>query len=117
MPPVASKGRLLRLHAGLVAAVVICTSAFVFEVLRAVGGNTLSWAYVVEWPILLAYGIYMWQRLVREERTGTPARARRERESIDDAADLEAWNHYLAELHAAEGAAQDRRPAGPSSAG
>jgi hypothetical protein len=112
MPHVADRRRLLRLHAGLVAAVVICTSAFVFEVLRAIGGNTLSWAYVVEWPILLAYGVYMWQRLVREERTGTPAATRGDRESPDEASDLAAWNRYLAELHAAEGAAADRRPRG-----
>ena len=109
MPRAASRRRLLRLHAGLAAAVVICVSAFVFEVLRAVGGNTLSWAYVVEWPILLVYGVYMWQRLVREERTGVTAPPRRDPEDPDDAAALAAWNRYLAELHAADAAAAVRR--------
>jgi hypothetical protein len=120
MPRAPSRQRLLRLHAGLAAAVVICASAFVFEVLRALGGNTLSWAYVVEWPVLLGYGVYMWQRLVREERTGIVAPARRDREGPDDAAALEAWNRYLAELHEADGAAaQDHRRAGggPSASG
>ncbi|HEV3328851.1 MAG TPA: hypothetical protein VGZ33_05590 [Acidimicrobiales bacterium] len=115
MPRAPSRQRLLRLHAGLAAAVVICVSAFAFEVLRALGGNTLSWAYVVEWPVLLGYGIYMWQRLVREERTGVVAPARRDRQDPDDAAALEAWNRYLAELHAADAATQDRRTGGPSS--
>ncbi len=102
----------MRLHAGLAAAVVICTSAFAFEVLRATGGNTLSWAYVVEWPVLLGYGVYMWHRLVREERTGSAAPPRRDREGPDDAADLAAWNRYLEELHAAE-AAERRSWGGP----
>ena len=54
-------------------AVVVCGTAFAVEILRALGGNTLSWAYVFEWPILLAYGVYMWQRLVREERGASRA--------------------------------------------
>ena len=112
MPTAASKARLARLHAGLFAALAICATAFTIEVLRAVGGNTLSWAYVVEWPVLLAYAVYMWQRLVREERHGvaattTPA------DDPDDAAALAAWNRYLAELHAADAAQGAGRPGGP----
>ena len=68
MPDAASRPATCTAALGLALAVVLCSSAFVIEVLRALGGNTLSWAYVFEWPILLAYGVYMWQRLVREER-------------------------------------------------
>ena len=57
-----------RIHVGLVLAEIICWSAFIFEVKRAISGNTLSWAYVFEWPILGLYAIYMWKRLLREER-------------------------------------------------
>ncbi len=39
----------------------ICVSAFIVEISRALSGNILSWAYVVEWPILGAYAIYMWR--------------------------------------------------------
>jgi len=117
MPDAASRRRLARLHAGLVAATLLCTTAFVVELLRAQGGNTLSWAYVFEWPILLAYGIYMWWRLVREERggPGQHAPAPTPRDDEDDAA-LDAWNRYLAELHAAdsEAAHEHGRPRPPS---
>lgn len=107
MPTAASRRRLARLHAGLGVAVVLCTTAFVVEILRALGGNTLAWAYVFEWPILLAYGVYMWWRLVREERGG-PAPPAVTATDADDAA-LEAWNRYLAELHAADAEALGRQ--------
>jgi hypothetical protein len=90
--------RLLRLHAGLALATVLCTSAFVVELLRALGGNALSWAYVFEWPLLLAYGLYLWRRLVREERGEVPVRAPTPRDAEEDAA-REAYNRYLAALH------------------
>lgn len=117
MPDAASRRRLARLHAGLVAATVLCTTAFVVELLRALGGNTLSWAYVFEWPILLGYGIYMWSRLVREERGGSDLQAVVAAPAVDeDDAALAAWNRYLAELHAADSAsAHERRRPGPPS--
>ena len=106
-----SRRRLARLHAGLAAATVLCTTAFVVEILRALGGNTLSWAYVFEWPVLLGYGIYMWHRLVREERGDADGRLAAPAVDEDDAA-LAAWNRYLSELHAAdrEAARERRRP-------
>jgi|SRR5579871_3071253 len=95
-----TRRRLLRLHLGLALATLLCTSAFVIEVLRALGGNELSWAYVFEWPLLLGYGVYMWRRLVREERDG--GRAAPPPASPGDDEALAAWNDYLAELHAAD---------------
>ena len=54
----------VRLHLTLAAGLALCTAAFVFEVLRALGGNTLSWAYVFEWPIFAAFALYMWWNLL-----------------------------------------------------
>jgi hypothetical protein len=111
MDDAGSRRRILRLHAGLVAASTLCTTAFVIEVIRALDGNTLSWAYVFEWPLLFCYGVYMWHRLVREERGGAVVQ-RRTRSAPEDEAELAAWNQYLAELHASE-ARSPRPPAGP----
>jgi hypothetical protein len=43
---------------------VICVGAFIIEVIRALDGNSLSWAYVFEWPILGTFAIYMWWNLL-----------------------------------------------------
>ena len=93
-----------RIHLGLVIAEAICIPAFLFEVSRALHGNTLSWAYVIEWPVLAAYAVYMWAKMLREER-GDDARSRARREraatppsAVDDP-ELRAWNEYLATVH------------------
>jgi aminoglycoside phosphotransferase (APT) family kinase protein len=99
----------VRLHVGVVLAASICVSACWIEVIRALDGNSLSWAYVFEWPLLCGYGIHMWRRLVREERG--QHRAAPPRASDDDDAALEAWNRYLAELHAADATARRSRGA------
>ena len=99
----------MRLHVGLVLAVSICASAFVIETLRATGGNTLSWAYVFEWPVLCGYAIYMWRRLVRDER-GVAEAPRVERQGVEDDAELADWNRYLADLHAFDASKRTRRP-------
>jgi aminoglycoside phosphotransferase (APT) family kinase protein len=109
----ASSRRIAWLHVGLAIAVIVCSTAFAVEVLRALGGNALSWAYVFEWPILLAYGVYMWQRLVREERGTSGLAVPLPVGDADQDAALEAWNRYLAELHAAD-AAQGRQAGSPS---
>ena len=90
----------LRIHVGLVLCLVICIGIGAFELTRALGGNTLSWAYVVEWPVLAGFGIFMWWRLlngepVRKAPTSEKAKAR---QAVDDK-DLAAWNAYLADLH------------------
>ena len=84
---------------------MICVPAFVFEFYRARHGNLLSWAYVIEWPILAVYAVYMWRKLLREER-GEDARSislvdRDERLRLAEEQDpeLKAWNEYLASVH------------------
>ena len=83
-------------------------------VVRAVGGNSLSWAYVFEWPLFAGYAIYMWWRFVHEKPeepleavesenghadampqalTGAPAA-----QAAQEDAELAAYNAYLARL-------------------
>ena len=103
----------VRLHLTLAAGLALCTAAFIFEVLRAIGGNTLSWAYVFEWPIFAAFALYMWWNLLhgtdgsrrssdrRRGRAGsadvTSAPGGQDAAASDDA-DLRAWQEYLRKL-------------------
>jgi len=86
---------------GLVLCLLICGSAFTFELTRALGGNALSWAYVFEWPLFACFGTYMWWKLLHpdeiQKAPAKPSGAGKEATSKDDA-DLAAWNAYLAEL-------------------
>jgi hypothetical protein len=84
----------LSIHLGFVIAESICISAFILEISRALSGNTLSWAYVFEWPILGAYGVYMWRKLLSDDETrplGAPS-------PVDDQT-LAAYNEYLSQVH------------------
>ena len=93
--PVDTK-KTFRIHLGLFLAELICVPAFVFEVTRALDGNTLSWAYVFEWPLLGLYAVYMWHKLLQDER-GDGARSAAVFD--DDDPELDAWNAYLASVH------------------
>lgn len=87
---------IFRIHLGLFLAELICIPAFVIEMLRALGGNELSWAYVFEWPALGAYAVYMWRKMLREERgLAKPARVKPQQ----DDQRLAEWNAYLASVH------------------
>jgi hypothetical protein len=87
---------IFRIHLGLVLAEFFCIPAFAFEMYRALSGNELSWAYVVEWPALGIYAIYMWKKMLREERGQTkPTRTK----VFKDDARLAEWNAYLASVH------------------
>jgi len=96
-----------RTHAGLFLAESICVSAFVIETSRALSGNTLSWAYVVEWPVLGVYAVYMWRKLLKDD--GSTRSSTSPLEDIDNP-QLVAWNDYLAEVHRTDQSNQDRRP-------
>jgi hypothetical protein len=90
--------RILGIHIGLVVAQVFCWSGFAFELDRAVSGNSLSWAYVFEWPIFAGYAIYMWRRLLREEiGEKGPSSVPPSSESPDQS--LERYNEFLREVH------------------
>ena len=85
-----------RINLGLFLAELICIPAFVLEVKRALDGNALSWAYVFEWPFLGLYALYMWHKLLQDERGDDP---RRPVVFDDDDPELDAWNAYLATVH------------------
>jgi hypothetical protein len=87
----------LRIHLGLVLAEGICIPAFIVEIFRALSGNELSWAYVFEWPLFGGYAIYMWRKMLRQERgLDVP---RQSSKVIGDDARLDEWNAYLASVH------------------
>jgi hypothetical protein len=105
----------LRLHLTLASGLALCVGAFCIEIIRALGGNTLSWVYVFEWPFFAGFGIYMWWKLLNGwDRDlpssgaggnvsgadlaggGAPAGAREQDEA------LMAWNRYLREMRDAE---------------
>ncbi len=44
---------------------------------RALSGNTLSWAYVFEWPIFAGYAVFMWWKLIHEPPAGARGDGRR----------------------------------------
>lgn len=88
----------LGIHLGLVLAELICISGFSVEYFRATSGNALSWAYVIEWPALAIYALFMWRKMLREQRGET--RSTDDVESEDDAA-LERYNDYLRRVHGA----------------
>lgn len=89
--------RILGIHLGLVLAEIICVSGFTIEYLRARSGNTLSWAYVFEWPLFAGYAVYMWRKLLRDELKG-PFRVDHLPPNESDPA-LESYNEYLRSVH------------------
>ena len=107
--------RALRLHAVILIVVTGFMALCLWQLSRALGGNTLSWAYVFEWPLFAGYAIYMWWRLVHEAPEGTPppaaagnaaggpadsaapAPAGTPQQQEEDA-ELAAYNEYLAQL-------------------
>ncbi len=54
--------------------ILLCVIALSVETVRAFDGNGLSWVYVIEWPILGGFGVYLWRQLLRDYRGERPAR-------------------------------------------
>ncbi len=135
--PVGSVGRVRRAPPShrntlthLTALVVVpgCLALGWWQVTRALSGNSLSWAYVFEWPIFAAYAVYMWWKLTHDHPATEPDRDHhavgeadsgdtdsrdtdsrdtdaRERETGssdpgDDDEELASYNRYLAALNA-----------------
>jgi len=38
-----------------------------WQVDRALGGNSLSWVYVFEWPFFGVYAVFLWWRIVHDQ--------------------------------------------------
>lgn len=110
--------RALGLHVTLVVAVPAFLALFWWQVDRVRQGNTLSWAYVFEWPFFTAYAVYLWWKLVHDQPDGTAPRAGdaaplhgagdaggdtapgEVQEVQEGDEELAAYNRYLADLHA-----------------
>ena len=121
-----TRGWLAR-HALAAVLVAGCLALGWWQIRRAAGGNTLSWAYSVQWPVFAGFVVFIWWREVRRAlgrepraaaRTGAqPARrpviTARPAPVVDDGADpeLTAYNDYLAWLSANPGARPADYPA------
>jgi hypothetical protein len=100
--------RALKLHAVILIVVPAFMALCIWQIYRAVGGNSLSWAYVFEWPLFAGYAVYMWWRFVHEDPDATarpvpadgqpPVTPADTPKTEDEEADLAAYNAYLAQL-------------------
>ena len=89
----------IKLHLTLLVGLALCTAAFWFELSRAEGGNSLSWAYVFEWPLFAVFAVYMWWNLLHGNRRGQ--RPSRPREVAPEHVEmLKAWNEHLRQMQA-----------------
>jgi hypothetical protein len=59
--------RALLLHLTLVIVFPTFLGLFWWQVQRVRQGNTLSWAYVFEWPFFAGYAVYLWWALVHDQ--------------------------------------------------
>ncbi|MGW4467122.1 hypothetical protein [Micromonospora sp. NBC_01796] len=99
-----------------------------WQISRAAAGNTLSWAYAVEWPIFAGFVIFLWIREARHTlrggdpaaptppappKAGTPGVRRPVRSARtarvlvpaqESDPELSEYNHYLSWLNANPGA-------------
>jgi hypothetical protein len=105
-------------HALMVVLVIGMLGLGWWQLSRATGGNMLSWAYTIEWPIFAGFVVFIWWREVRRARHGQteppPAPVTRgalvgrsvDPRAYEDADDpaLAAYNRYLAWLSANPGA-------------
>ncbi|MEU5938695.1 hypothetical protein ABZ807_05825 [Micromonospora sp. NPDC047548] len=60
-------------HVALVVLVVGFLALGWWQISRAASGNTLSWAYAVEWPIFAGFVVFVWWREVQHTLRGPAA--------------------------------------------
>jgi hypothetical protein len=90
----------LRAHLTLAGGLALCVVAFWFELGRALGGNALSWAYVFEWPMLGAFGVYMWWRVLHPSVQPARRKSKDPGSAPEFAGMLAAWQEHQRELAA-----------------
>ncbi|MDQ6839446.1 MAG: hypothetical protein M3137_14255 [Actinomycetota bacterium] len=66
--------RALLWHLLLAIIVPGCLYAGWWQAHRAIGGNTLSWAYTVEWPVFAVVAVIGWWQLIMEHPSEVEAR-------------------------------------------
>ncbi len=96
----------VRVHITLLLGLALCITAFWFELGRALGGNSLSWAYVFEWPLFAVFAVYMWWNVLHggrsTRRSAARSRATRPAVAPEYAGMLDAWEAHRRELLAAQ---------------
>jgi hypothetical protein len=109
--------RAIKLHVIILVVLPVFAALCLWQVSRALGGNSLSWAYVFEWPLFAAYAVYMWWRFVHEAAqdgppggdaaagSGGPTAAAAQNAPVpeteaekEEDAEMAAYNDYLAQL-------------------
>ena len=104
--------RALSLHLALVAWVAICLAAGWWQVNAAIGGNSLSYLYAIEWPAFAVLGVFGWYALLNREKISEhQEKARRDYEEkmraeaklarqvdVEEDPTLAAYNDHLAEI-------------------
>lgn len=102
----------VKLHLTLAVGLALCGVAFVFELGRALGGNSLSWAYVFEWPLFAVFAVFMWWSTLHQSR---PRRHKDRRPTVapEHVQMLKAWQDHRRQLAATEAelAATEAEPA------
>lgn len=58
--------RAVVLHLTILIVVPLFAALCDWQVHRALSGNSLSWAYVFEWPFFAGYAVYLWWKLLHE---------------------------------------------------
>jgi DNA-binding transcriptional regulator of glucitol operon len=111
--------RAIKLHVVILIVVPAFLALCLWQISRALGGNSLSWAYVFEWPLFAAYAVYMWWRFVHEAaQDGSPGDTAaadtggqdaaaapnavipppETPQEVEEDAEMAAYNDYLAQL-------------------
>jgi DNA-binding transcriptional regulator of glucitol operon len=105
--------RAIGLHVAVILWVLLSASAAWWQVGRAIQGNSLSFLYSIEWPVIGVLGVLGWfamlnmekvtalqqkARLEYEEKMRTEAQAARSVAEESDDPSLAAYNDHLAEL-------------------
>jgi DNA-binding transcriptional regulator of glucitol operon len=105
--------RALALHLAVIVWVTISAVAGWWQVGRAVQGNSLSFLYSIEWPVIAVLGVLGWYALLNiekvtesqakereeyEEMMRAEARAARAAQTQGEDPELSAYNDHLAKL-------------------
>jgi hypothetical protein len=110
-----------QLDVPLVLALIMCTTFTVIEVMRAAEGVWRAWVYMVEWPLIGAFCVWMWVRFKREPGGGFARKWRERADRIAQEAqqaqeaqvapeepdpELAAWREYQRTLDREQGPGQ-----------
>ncbi len=106
----------LTLHLPLVIVLGICTYATINQYQRAMQGVDRSWVYMVEWPLIGLFAIFVWNRYRKHgsfsnwlgryyrDRAArfeaeADAKERAEVAELEQDPETQAWQAYVQELH------------------